>query len=590
MSNQQKTRQQLIEELDRLHQRIANLQAALEQAEQEIDRRKRAEQKLADQAKQAELLHQVRMALTHDLELSTLFQTSVEIIANTFDYPLVSLFWTHRVRHQVGYNSFENRLSASQQISQRVTKSGRPLFIEDLRLDPQLGDALTDNASEICVPLFDQGKAIGSLNIGGTAAKPLGKSDLHLAITLAGYIDIAVERAQLYTEEREGEEKYRTLIEQSNDAIYLIYGNRFEIINRKFEQLFGVTKEEVASLDFVFDKIVAPKSRRLIVEGALTGDDRPSKISPLYEFTALDKDGNEIEVELSVSYPAYKGGLATQGVLRDITERKRAEAERAAMQAQMFQNAKLASVGELAAGIAHEINNPIFAIREYADLMLEDTPQSHPHHSMLETIIGESNRIAEIVRNLLEFSRPGETDFTSVQIKDVWQRVYKLINKSFYKHDIQLEVDIPADLPPVKARGQQLQQVLLNLVTNAQDSLREKSSPGMSDRPQNCIVIAAKTAANVSNLKLPDGRPAPRALEISVKDNGPGILPQHRERLFTPFFTTKRAKGGTGLGLSISHKIIEEHHGLIKVKSEPGRFAEFTIILPVESEASFSTF
>jgi len=135
------------------------------------------------------------------------------------------------------------------------------------------------------------------------------------------------ERKQAEKALQENEEKYRTLIEKSSDAIFLLYGGRFEIINRKFEELFGITQKDISSPDFVFTNIVAPKSRRLVVEGAAK-DRSEAKSSPRYEFTALDKDGNEIEVELTVSYPTYRRGLATQGIIRDITERKRIEEEK----------------------------------------------------------------------------------------------------------------------------------------------------------------------------------------------------------------------------------------------------------------------
>jgi signal transduction histidine kinase len=252
------------------------------------------------------------------------------------------------------------------------------------------------------------------------------------------------------------------------------------------------------------------------------------------------------------------------------------------MQAQIFQNAKLASMGELAAGVAHEINNPIFAIREYAALILEDTSKTHSNYPMLETIIGEANRIAEIVRNLLEFARPSEVRFRVVHLGEIWQLVQTLVGQSFQEQNIQLEVDIPDDLPLIKARRQQLQQVLLNLVTNARDALKEKY-PGNERHPGKRITIKARFITGVEIPLLIDEKKERinQAIQLTVRDEGMGISPEHRENLFTPFFTTKRHQGGTGLGLSISHKIIEEHSGRIDIKSEPGEFTEFIITLPV---------
>jgi PAS domain S-box-containing protein len=375
---------------------------------------------------------------------------------------------------------------------------------------------------------------------------------------------------------RESETKYRTLIEQSDDAIFLIYGNRFEIINHKFEEMFGVSKEMANSPDFVFTNIVAPKSRKFVLERPNKEGESP-KISPRYEFTAIDKHGQEIEVELSVSYPAYHGGLATQGVLRDITERKKAEAERAVLQAQMFQSAKLASLGELAAGIAHEVNNPIFAIREYAQLMLDKTMPSDPTARMLQTIVRQADRIATIARNLFTFARPDDTSFSLTSLESIWGPVHNLIGQSFLKHNIHLRVDIPANLPLIRANNQQLQQVLLNFLINAKDALNDKYP---SFDPNKKITLTANLVDD-SSLGLPQlERKGQQFVRLSIRDEGIGIPLEIQEQLFNPFFTTKRAKGGTGLGLSISHKIIEAHQGRVEVHSEPGVFAEFVLILP----------
>jgi PAS domain S-box-containing protein len=560
------------------------------QAQQEIMERKRAEARLARQAEEAALLNRVRTALARELEIPGLAQSVVEAMTNIFAYAMAALYLIKdqvlTLQHQVGYRRLIERLSLWQGIRAEVVRRGKPVLLTDAYVDLTLLETVEPITSVICLPLYNQGTVVGTLEVGSSAGWTLGESELRLMTMVSEYVSIAFERAYLYTEARESEEKYRTLIEQSQDAIYLIYGNRFEIVNHKFQELFGVTQEEINNPDFVFTNIISPKSRRWVAEqtNIEEGPDATPVVSPVYEFTALDKDGREIEVELSVSYPTYKGSIATQGILRDITERKRAEAERAAIQAQMFQNAKLASMGELAAGVAHEINNPIFAIREYADLILEDTPQSVPTYRMLETIIREADRIADIVRNLLEFSRPGETNFNPVHLREIWQLVYTLIRQSFQKQNIRLEVDIPDDLPLVKARRQQIQQVMLNLMTNARDALKEKYAE-TQHHPNKRIMVKARTtkAVDISAPRAKNGDKIDQFVQFSVRDEGKGISVKDRENLFTPFFTTKRHQGGTGLGLSISYKIIENHGGRIEVYSEPGEFTEFIVTLPTAS-------
>jgi PAS domain S-box-containing protein len=559
-----------------------------EKAQREIAERKQIEEKLARQAREMVLLDQIRMAVAREVDLPAVLKKMVEAIANIFGYTLVSVYLLQNnnliLQHQVGYHKPRRKIPLAGRIRGEVIDSKKPTLVKDDQATPEFSFEYEKITSRVCVPLFDQTQMIGILNVESLDGHYLGEADLRLMTTLSEYINIAIERANLFAEARGNEEKYNTLIEQSNDAIYLIYGNRFEMVNRKFRELFGVTQKELNDPNFAFTNIVAPKSRKLVIEQSKLergrqGEAAP-KVSPIYEFTALDKDGKEIEVELSVSYPTYKGGLATQGVLRDITERKRVEAEQATFQAQMFHSAKLASIGELAAGVAHEINNPIFSIREFADLILEDTAKDAPAYSMLETIIREANRIADIVRNLLEFSRPSETNLNPIQLQNVWELVYKLVGQSFYKQNIQLEVDIPKGLPLIKARGQQLQQVLLNLLMNARDALLEKY-PGSQKHPEKRVTISARRVENAFALTYPDGQEIAEAIILTVRDEGIGISSENQEHLFTPFFTTKRPKSGSGLGLSICHKIVEEHHGRIEVESEEGKFTEFRIILPL---------
>ena len=558
--------------------------------EQEIAERTRAEEKLARKAKEAQLLDKIRIAVARELDQPNLIKTVVEAVATTLGYTIVGLYLlknnTLILQHKVGPEQVVGQLPLEQDSCGYAVKTGKPILIKNVKTATGTFSANLDNiSSEICVPLLEQDTVVGTLNV--ASQEKLERADLRVLTLLCEYVSIALERARLYMEARESEEKYRTLIEQSNDAIYLIYGNKFEIVNRKFEELFGVTQEEINNPGFSFTNILSHKNQRLVVEhqdlkSARSNNDTV-KVSPVYEFTALNKNGEEIEVELTVSYPTYKGHMATQGVLRDITDRKRVEAEKTAMQAHMFQSAKLASLGELAAGIAHEINNPIFAIRQFAELMQEDMAADSTAYSMLQVIMGEADRIAKIVRNLLEFSRPSETSFSLVSLHDIWQPVHKLAEQPLQENNIKLEIYLPDDLPPLRARSQQIQQVLLNLINNAIDALREKY-PDSQTHPDKRITVKANLIAVATFPLLLEEDNISQFIQISIRDEGIGISPQDREYLFTPFFTTKRPDKGTGLGLSISHKIIEEHHGKIEVNSQVGQFTEFVVTLPVEEK------
>ena len=258
------------------------------------------------------------------------------------------------------------------------------------------------------------------------------------------------------------------------------------------------------------------------------------------------------------------------GVDIDITERKRMEQERLLLETQLRQQQRLESLGTLASGVAHEINNPITGIMNYAQLIQERLPADSPLKEFSGEIMHETQRVAAIVRNLLTFARNEKQSHSPARIADIVEGTLSLI-RTVIRHDqITLSVDIPEDLPQLKCRTQQIQQVFMNLVTNARDALNARYP---SHHPDKAINLAAC-------LLLREER---RWIRVTVEDHGMGITPEVRERMFDPFFTTKPRDQGTGLGLSISHGIVKEHHGEIRVESEPGQFTRIHVDLPVDN-------
>lgn len=258
------------------------------------------------------------------------------------------------------------------------------------------------------------------------------------------------------------------------------------------------------------------------------------------------------------------------GATLDITARKRLEEQQSAMDAQMRQQQKLESIGTLASGVAHEINNPITGILNYAQLMQDRLPEGSPLTEFTGEIMRETQRVATIVRNLLTFARNEKQHHSPARIADIIEAVLSLVRSVIRRDQIALHVTAPTDLPPLKCRSQQIQQVIMNLVTNARDALNERY-PGYD--PDKVLKLDASLLERA-------GR---RWIRVTVEDHGTGIPPGVRDRIFDPFFTTKEREKGTGLGLSISHGIVKEHHGEWTVESEPGRFTRMHVELPVDN-------
>ncbi len=257
-------------------------------------------------------------------------------------------------------------------------------------------------------------------------------------------------------------------------------------------------------------------------------------------------------------------------IVRNITERKRLEQDRAAMEARLLQQQKLESIGTLASGVAHEINNPITGILNYAQLIQDELPGDSPLAEFTGEIMHETQRVATIVRSLLTFARHEKQSHSPARMADIVEAVLALVRTLIRRDEITLRVTVPPDLPKLKCRSQQIQQVIMNLVTNARDALNERY-PGYH---------ADKVLSLEATLLERAGR---RWIRLTVEDRGTGIPPEVRERMFDPFFTTKGRDKGTGLGLSISHGIIKDHHGEWTVESEPGQFTRINVDLPVDN-------
>lgn len=254
-------------------------------------------------------------------------------------------------------------------------------------------------------------------------------------------------------------------------------------------------------------------------------------------------------------------------LLRDITEEKTHQAE-------TLRAGQLAAIGELAAGVAHEINNPINGIINYAQLLLDEAGGNGPDKEILGRVIKEGERIAGIVSNLLSFARQRKEESEElVGIGTVIDDSLALIKHHFLKEGIILTVEVPENLPPVQVNPQQLQQVVLNLLSNARYALNQRY-PGRDDRKR--LDIRCRTVTLNGN----------DYVQASFTDFGTGIPKNIIGKIFDPFFSSKKPGEGTGLGLSISYGLIKECKGFMHVESEPDRFTTMTIEIPVAEQAA----
>ncbi len=363
--------------------------------------------------------------------------------------------------------------------------------------------------------------------------------------------EVAHERAVALDSAAKHAARWQAIVDTATEGIVTIDSSGLiESVNDAALRLFGFEAAELLGKNV---SILMPEPFHSEHDGYLrryltTGEKRIIGIGR--EVIGLRKDRTEFPIDLSIGEGATGGRRFFTAVIRDITERKD-------MQTKLAQTERLAAVGELAAGVAHEINNPINTIINCAQLIQDgDDPLSN-----CTVIHEEGQRIADIVRDLLQFARDDRDQAQPTALAEVVARTRRLVEENWKRHGITLHVDTPDTLPLVQARPQQVQQVLLNLLINAKDALLQ------CERDVRRVWLTACEADH--------------GVAFTVADNGPGTPPALGTRIFEPFVTTKRARGGTGLGLSISKSIVEGYGGTIELQSAPGEGAKFRVWLPL---------
>jgi two-component system NtrC family sensor kinase len=382
---------------------------------------------------------------------------------------------------------------------------------------------------------------------------------------VVGYQGLIMDISERIRMERELREKHgflSNLLESSVDCIVVAdMKGKIIFFNKSAEKLTGYMEKDVIG-NFPITKLYPLESAKDIMRKLRSGDyGGRGKVENLMCYI-YGKDNEKIPVSLSASI-VYEGNteLATLGIFTDLREKIKTEKKLEDTQGRLLQSEKMASLGSLAAGVAHEINNPLGGILIYASLLVEEyEDEKDPRVDDLKKIVEEATRCKEIVKNLLEFSRQTESKFEPVDINKALIDVLFFLENQVLFHDIKITKHFDFSLPLSQGDPNQIKQIFMNMLVNAAEA--------MSDSGGDLTITTRISSDGLSIL-------------ISFKDTGTGIPPEIQSKIFDPFFTTKGVGKGTGLGLSTSYGIIQSHHGNIDVESAVGKGTTFTISLPI---------
>jgi len=404
---------------------------------------------------------------------------------------------------------------------------------------------------------------VAILAVGSARPREFTAVEERLLLALADHAAVAVENARLYRrlrQELEARERLTAILDVTTDLVAIAdLSGRLLYLNGAGQSLLGLTAEE--SLGLPIAGLVPERLRPVVQDEILPTLLRDALWTG--EAVLLARDGREVPVSVvAVAHRAADGAVEfLSAIVRDMTERKRTEAELRRQREALYQTEKLTTMGTVLAGVAHELNNPLTAVTGYANLLRQDLAGT-PSATRAENIAHAADRCASIVRNFLALARKYPPERQPVRLNDIARDAAELLAYHLRVDGIEVKLDLEEGLPVLWADPHQLHQVVVNLITNARDELRKARPPRR---------LTLRTRADNAR-----GRVA-----VDVEDTGPGISEEIRDRIFEPFFTTKPVGQGTGLGLSLCHGIVEGHGGTLSLVSEPGAGAIFRVELPV---------
>jgi len=471
----------------------------------------------------------------------------------------------------------------------KVAEHGTPILFEDITQyrSPYLEIFQHEGLkSAAYIPLLAKEKTLGVMRVSSHTSHAFSPDDINLLTAIGRQMGMGIENSRLhqqckivsydleqkmdelqrsYQDLEMSEENYRALFDANPNPTFIIERDTLKIldVNSRARDYYHHLQEEFLNMSFIDLSLREDKE---LLYGLKSIEDNQSIFYSKKRHRT--KEGVPLYVNINVCHTRHMGKDILIAAVTDITATVETEA-------QLIQAGKMASVGTMASGIAHELNQPLSIIKAGADFFLKMIRRGEKIYddeflSITSEINSQVDRAAEIISHLRNFARPGEAISTKVDINSPIKDVFKILGQQLMIHQIEVELDLAEDLPPIMADHNRLEQVFVNLVGNAMDAIEEKTG-GDPEKPERRSITIKTFSRN--------GK-----VVVKVSDTGAGIPRDLMDKIFEPFFTTKEVGKGTGLGLCISYGIVKDYGGDISVKSDLGEGTTFEMTFPAAPE------